>query len=164
MQFTMVCFLFSLSTKRTKTQYFKIGHIFLATRGMHFSVWSFDFNLDKDIQTIVLVWVNLPHLLLSCWSDECLKVKVMVSVDTQIVLSLKVNNLCVPKFAWRYTLTKVHPLRLSCPKGIEVTFNCLIMRNSHLNLRIMANMAIFPKITKLLSLKMEMEWLYHRKT
>lgn len=28
----------------------------------------------------------------------------------------------------------------------------------------MANRAIFPNITKLLSLKMDMEWLYHRKT
>lgn len=39
---------------------------------MYLKKWTPDFNLDEDIPTTILVWVEFPRLPLSCWSDDYL--------------------------------------------------------------------------------------------
>lgn len=42
-------------------------------KGKYLNQGSLDFNPNKDIPTETPVWVNLPHLPLSFWSDDCLQ-------------------------------------------------------------------------------------------
>lgn len=41
---------------------------------MYLSQWTFNFDLEVDIPSIVSIWVHLPHLPLDCSRDDTLKI------------------------------------------------------------------------------------------
>jgi len=65
-------FLFELCKDRAMI--FCNGPYFLGSWGMYLSNWTLVFNPDEDVPTIILVWVKLPRLSLSCWINDYLRV------------------------------------------------------------------------------------------
>lgn len=64
-------FLFEL--KDDKDVIFRNNPYFFRARGLYLNKWSLDFDPTNDIPNVVLVWVKLPRLDLSCWSDDYLR-------------------------------------------------------------------------------------------
>ena len=58
-------FAFIFEHKEDRDIVFQNGLYFFGSRGMSLNTWSLDFILDKDIPTIVHVWVKPPLLSLS---------------------------------------------------------------------------------------------------
>ena len=45
----------------------------MGSRGLYINRWTLSFDLEKDVPSVVLVWVRLPHLPLHCWNEEDLQ-------------------------------------------------------------------------------------------
>ena len=45
----------------------------MGPRGLYLNRWSLSFDPEKDVPSVVPVWVRLPHLPLHCWNDETLQ-------------------------------------------------------------------------------------------
>ena len=44
----------------------------MGPRGLYLNRWNLSFDPEKDVPSVVSVWVYLPHLPLHCWNDEAL--------------------------------------------------------------------------------------------
>jgi hypothetical protein len=66
-------FTFLFEIKEDKDLIFRSGPYFLGARDMYLNKWTPDFSLENGVPTVVLVWVELPHIPLHCWSDDALR-------------------------------------------------------------------------------------------
>ena len=45
----------------------------MGPRGLHLNQWSLSFDPEKDVPSMIQVWVRLPNLPLHYWNDETLQ-------------------------------------------------------------------------------------------
>ena len=66
-------FSFLFENKANRDLIFRSGPYFMGLRGLHLNRWSISFDPEKDVPSVVPVWVRLPQLSLHCWNDETLQ-------------------------------------------------------------------------------------------
>ena len=59
-------FIFLFENKEDKEVVFCNGPYFFGSGGMYLNKWSLNFNPNEGIPTVILVWVNLPCLPITC--------------------------------------------------------------------------------------------------
>ena len=45
----------------------------MGPQGLYLNKWTLDFDLNKDVPSVVPVWVRLLHLPLHCWNSGSLE-------------------------------------------------------------------------------------------
>ena len=66
-------FTFLFENKADRDLIFRSNPYFMGPHGLYLNRWSLSSDLEKDVPSMVLVWVHLPHLPLHCWNDETLQ-------------------------------------------------------------------------------------------
>ena len=66
-------FVFLFKNKDDSNLIFRSGPYFMGLRGLYLNCWNLSFDLEKDVSSVMSVWVHLPHLPLHCWSSESLE-------------------------------------------------------------------------------------------
>ena len=90
---------------------------------MYSNRWNLDFDLNKDVLFVVLVWVKLPYLPLLCWNDENL-----VSIGNLLRNYINKSERKPPMFACSCSCIEV-----DLEKGFPNAFNITIDGWTHLH-------------------------------
>ena len=59
--------------KEDKDLIFRSDPYFMVPRGLYLNQRSLSFDPERDVPSIVPLWVRLPYLPLHCWNDETLQ-------------------------------------------------------------------------------------------
>ncbi|XP_060216443.1 uncharacterized protein LOC132643924 [Lycium barbarum] len=67
---TMITFVFKFATEGDKEEILENGPYTFQNRPLIIREWTSDFEVSKEPQRIVPIWVNLPRFPVQCWAEE----------------------------------------------------------------------------------------------